>query len=276
MSLKEILKDKLSEPELRILRRGFEIIGDIAIVEIPEELLSKKDLIAEAILSKHRHIKTILRKSGQVDGVYRVAGYEIIYGGETETIAKEYGCRFFVDPTKVYYSSRLSTERERVAKLVKDGERVLVMFAGVGPFAILIAKISKAKDVIGIELNKVAAEYFRRNVKLNKVENVTVLEGDVAEIVPKLEGRFDRVLMPAPYSAEKFVYLLKGKVKKGGFVHYYTFESENFERELPKKVEEIFLENGIAAKVVFMRRCGNFAPYVNRYVLDLQYFHEID
>ncbi|MEM1578122.1 MAG: methyltransferase, partial [Archaeoglobaceae archaeon] len=242
MSLKDILKEKLSEPELRILRRSFEIIGDIAIIEIPEELLSKKNLIVEAILSKHRHIKTVLRKSGQVDGVYRVAGYEVIYGKETETIAKEYGCRFLVDPTKVYYSSKLSTERERVAKLVKNGERVLVMFAGVGPFAILIAKLSKANEVIGVELNKFAVEYFRRNVRLNKVENIIVLEGDVAEIVPKLEGRFDRVLMPAPYSAESFVYLLKGKVKKGGFVHYYTFESENFEKELPKKVEEIFLK----------------------------------
>ncbi len=275
MSLKDDLREKLSEEELKMLRRSFEIIGDIAIIEIPEELLAKKEIIVQAILQRHKHLKTILRKVGEVDGIYRVAKYEIVYGEKTETIAKEHGCRFLVDPTKVYYSSKLATERARIASLVKEGERVLVMFAGVGPYAIVIAKLAKPSEVIGIELNSAAVEYFRKNVKLNKVENVKIYEGDVNEIVPKLEGEFDRILMPAPYSAENFVHLLKGKVKKGGFVHYYTFESENFEELLTKKVEELFLKNRITAKAVFMRRCGSFAPYVNRYVVDLQYLGEL-
>jgi len=275
VSLKDVLKGKLSEEELKLLRRSFEIIGHIAIVDIPEKLMPKKDLIISAILSRHKNVKTILRKVGEVDGLFRVASYEKLFGEETETIAKEHGCRFLVDPTKVYFSSKLSFERERIARLVKEGERVLVMFAGVGPFAIVIAKLSKAREVIGVELNKAAVEYFRKNIRLNKVENVVAIEGDVADVVPRLEGKFDRILMPAPYSAEKFVHLVKGKVVKGGFVHYYTFESENLEMELPKKVEEIFLKNGIKVKTRFMRRCGNFAPYVNRYVLDLEYLGEL-
>jgi len=275
VSLKEDLREKMSEEELKMLRRSFEIIGDIAIVEIPEELVSKKEIIVQAILQRHRHLKTILRKVGEVNGIYRVARYEIVYGGKTETIAREHGCRFLVDPTRVYYSSKLATERARIAGLVKEGERVLVMFAGVGPYAIVIAKLAKPSEVIGIELNSAAVEYFRKNVKLNKAENVRIYEGDVNEIVPRLEGEFDRILMPAPYSAENFVHLLRGKVRKGGFVHYYTFESENFEELLARKVEGIFLKNGIIAKAVFMRRCGSFAPYVNRYVVDLQYLGEL-
>lgn len=275
MSLKEDLREKMSEEELKMLRRSFEIIGDIAIVGIPEELVSKKEIIVQAILQRHRHLKTILRKVGEVNGIYRVARYEIVYGEKTETIAREHGCRFLVDPTRVYYSSKLATERARIAGLVKEGERVLVMFAGVGPYAIVIAKLAKPSEVIGIELNSAAVEYFRKNVKLNKAENVRIYEGDVNEIVPRLEGEFDRILMPAPYSAENFVHLLRGKVRKGGFVHYYTFESENFEELLAKKVEGIFLKNGIIAKAVFMRRCGSFAPYVNRYVVDLQYLGEL-
>jgi len=275
VSLKEDLREKMSEEELKMLRRSFEIIGDIAIVEIPEELVSKKEIIVQAILQRHRHLKTILRKVGEVNGIYRVARYEIVYGGKTETIAREHGCRFIVDPTRVYYSSKLATERARIAGLVKEGERVLVMFAGVGPYAIVIAKLAKPSEVIGIELNSAAVEYFRKNVKLNKAENVRIYEGDVNEIVPRLEGEFDRILMPAPYSAENFVHLLRGKVRKGGFVHYYTFESENFEELLARKVEGIFLKNGIIAKAVFMRRCGSFAPYVNRYVVDLQYVGEL-
>jgi len=271
VSLKELLKGKVGKEELRHVRRSFEIIGDVVIIEIPDEIIHLKDEIAKAILKKHKHVKTILRKVGEVGGVYRVAKYEPIYGSKTETVVREHGCRFYVDPTKVYYSVRLSGERERIAKLVRDGERILVMFAGVGPYAIVIAKLAKPKEVVGIELNPVAAEYFRKNVVLNKVQDIVkVYEGDVREIVPKLEGEFDRILMPAPHSAEDFVYLVKNKIKKGGFVHYYTFESENREEELPEKVQKLFEMHGMKVKIVGFRRCGSFAPYVNRYVVDVE------
>ncbi|AEA47033.1 class I SAM-dependent methyltransferase [Archaeoglobus veneficus] len=270
MSLREMLKGKVSDEELAKVRRSFEIIGDIVITDIPDEILHLKDLIVDAILKKHKHVKTILRKVGEVEGPYRVAKYEVIYGGETETIAKEHGCRFLLDPTKVYYSIKLSGERERIAKLVKPGERVLVMFAGVGPFAIVIAKLAKPSEVVGVELNPAAVEYFRRNVELNKVENVKVYGGDVREIVPKLEGGFDRVLMPSPQIAESFVDVAAMKVKEGGYVHYYTFAGVEEEEELPRKVEELFKAHGVECKAEFMRKCGNFAPYVNRYVVDLK------
>ena len=271
MSLKEYLKGKVSDEELKKVVRSFEIIGDVVIINLPDEVSHLSDLIVQAILSKHKHIKTVLRKVGEVSGEYRVAKYEVLYGGETETVAKEFGCRFLVDPTKVYYSSRLSTERGRIAKLVKEGERVLVMFAGVGPYAIVIAKLAKPKEVIGIEINPKAVEYFRKNVELNKVQDIVkVYEGDVRDVVPKLEGKFDRVLMPAPYSAEDFVYLLKDKVKIGSYVHYYTFAGEEEEEELPNRVEELFKRHGMVVRVVNMRDCGSFAPRVYRYVLDLE------
>ncbi len=111
------------------------------------------------------------------------------------------------------------------------------MFAGVGPYPIVIAKLARPKEVVGVELNPHAAEYFRKNVRLNKVEDVVkVIEGDVGEVVPKLPGQFDRIVMPAPYSAESFIHLLRGKVRRGGFVHYYTFDSQNEEKNLPEKV----------------------------------------
>lgn len=271
MSLKELLKGKLDEEELKLVRRSFEIIGDVVIIEIPDEILHHSRDIVEAILKRHKHVKTVLRKVGEVDGVYRVARYEPIYGEKTETVVKEHGCRFLVDPTKAYYSVKLSGERERIARLVGEGERVLVMFAGVGPYPIVIAKLARPKEVVGVELNPHAAEYFRKNVRLNKVDDVVkVIEGDVGEVVPKLPGQFDRIVMPAPYSAESFIHLLRGKVRRGGFVHYYTFDSQNEEKNLPEKVRKKFRDEGLEVEVVKVRRCGNFAPYVNRYVLDLK------
>ena len=272
VSLKDVLRGKVSDEELRKVTRSFEIIGDVVLINLPDDVMHLKNLIVQAILSKHKRVKTILRKVGEVEGVYRVARYEPIYGSETETIVREHGCRFLVDPTKVYYSVKLSGERERIARLVKPGERVLVMFAGVGPYAIVIAKLSKPKEVVGVEINPKAVEYFRKNVVLNKVQDVVkVYEGDVRDIIPKLEGKFDRVLMPAPYSAEDFVYLLKDKVKEGGYVHYYTFAGEEEEDEiLPKRVKELFRRHGMEVEIEKIKTCGSFAPRVYRYVLDLR------
>ncbi len=270
MGIKEHLRGKVSNNELVKVVRGFEIVGDVVIINIPDEILHLKDLIVDAILKNHK-VKTILRKVGEVSGDFRIARYEVLYGGETETIAKEFGCRFLVDPTKVYYSSRLSSERERIARMVKDGERVLVMFAGVGPYAILIAKLSKPREVVGVELNPKAVEYFRRNVKLNKVEHVVrVYEGDVRDVVPRLKGRFDRIVMPAPYSAKDFVYLIADKIEKGGYVHYYTFAGEEEEEELPSKVGGLFKRHRMVVEVLNVRECGSFAPRVYRYVIDLK------
>ncbi len=273
MSLKKLLEEKLTAEELTKLRRSFEIIGDIVIVDIPDEILHAKGDIIEAILRKHKHVKTILKKKGEVSGDFRIANYEIIYGNETETIVKEHGCRFIVDPTKVYYSVKLAGERERLARLVTEGEEVLVMFSGVGPYPIVIARLSKPYEVIGIELNPIAVEYFKKNIRLNKVEDkVSVVEGDVRDVLPEIEKEFDRILMPAPNTAESFVELLPGKIKRGGYIHYYTFAGEEEEESgaLKKRTIRLFKKNGIDIKVVNIRRCGHFAPYVHRYVIDLR------
>lgn len=268
---KKMLEGKVGDDEIKLVRRSFEIVGDVVIIDIPNEIIHLKDAIVDAILKKHKHVKTILRKTGEVGGIFRIAKYEVVYGKETETIAKEHGCRFLVDPTKVYYSVKLSGERERIARQIKDDEKVLVMFAGVGPYPIVIAKLAKPKIVIGIELNPKAVEYFRKNVELNKVESIVkVYEGDVKEVLPRINEKFDRILMPAPYSADEFVHLIKGKVKIGGIVHYYTFASQNEENELPNKVKKIFEENGMIVEVLKVKECGSFAPYVNRYVVDLK------
>ncbi len=270
MNLKEALKNSLNEEELRVLRKGFEIIGDVAIIEIPEVLEHRKQIIVDAILKAHKHLKTVLRKRGEVSGIYRIASYEILHGIETETTAKEFGCRYRLDPTKVYYSSKLSNERDRIAHLAEDGETILVMFAGVGPYAILLAK-RKDVDVTGVEINPVACEYFRENVRLNKVENrVRVICGDVRDIVPGLNRKFDRVVMPSPFIAEEYVDLLPYVVKKGSTVHYYTIAGEEEKEALPVRIENEFKKHGMVAKTTFLRRVGSYAPRVNRYVLDIK------
>ncbi|MGC9079122.1 MAG: class I SAM-dependent methyltransferase [Nanopusillaceae archaeon] len=162
---------------------SFDIVGDIAIIKKP--LIYSEEEYVKKILEKHKHIKTILLQETEVLPPYRIPKYKILYGeNKTETINIEYGLKFKVDVVRMYYSPRLSNERFRIAKEVKDGEEVLVMFSGVNVYPIYISKFSKAKTIYSIELNPFAVKYGRENLRLNKVNNVITILGDVREVSP--------------------------------------------------------------------------------------------
>ncbi|MFN3528030.1 MAG: class I SAM-dependent methyltransferase [Candidatus Altarchaeaceae archaeon] len=268
-SLKDLLKGILSDEELKILPRSFDIIGDIAIIEIPPELEKKEKVIAEALL-KFKNIKVVAKKAGIFEGEFRTRNVEII-GGEnrTETIHKELSCKYILDIEKVYFSERLENERLRILNLVKDNEKILVMFAGVGPYAILLSK-KKNVEVYAIELNPVAYEYMIKNVKLNKV-NVNCILGDVRIETPKLVekvGKFDRIIMPLPKDAGNFLDVALKAIKKGGIIHYYGFSDDpkKFANEVKNTVKNLNYEIEILNAV----KCGSYSPRVYRICVDFK------
>ena len=140
-ALKEVLTTVLSADELESLYSSFDTIGDIIIIKISDALRQKKRLIGQTILEYLKPVKVVLMQKGPVDGEFRTRDLEHLAGeNRTTTIYKEQGCSFLVDVTKAYFSPRLSTERLRIANLVKPNERVLNMFAGVGAFSMVLAK----------------------------------------------------------------------------------------------------------------------------------------
>jgi len=249
---------------------SFELIGDIAIIN---DLYGRdREESVEGILA-HHDVKTILLKTEGLSGEFRVGEYETLYGEETETVHREHGYRFKVDPTEAYYSERFSTERERIASQVEEGEKVLVMFSGVGPFAVMCAE--NAEKVVAIEKNPAACKFFKENIKLNSFEDkIEACCGDVREIVPDLEERFDRVIMPLPGSATEFFDVALEALKKSGIIHLYSFvEEENF-RPVEEKIETVMNRQGLKFEVVDRVRCGYKSPSEDRYCFGLRVLSE--
>lgn len=237
---------------------SFEIIGDIAIISELVDL--SRDEAVEGILESNPNVETVLLKTDPLDGEFRIGSYEKLHGDETETVHREFGCRLKVDPTKVYFSERFSTERKRVVDQVEDGERVLVMFAGVGPFAVMAAKHANPSKVVAVEKNPAAVDYMRENIELNSVGDVVeACEGDVEDVVPSLEGKFDRIVMPLPESAESFLDLAYEKLADEGVVHLYSFESS----ESPEFSDKRF-------EVLDTTTCGERGPESYRICFDLR------
>lgn len=233
-SLVEALNGVLEPSLLAALPRSFDIIGDIAIIELPPELEPYAGVVAEALMKVHSNVKAVYSKAGSIEGEYRLRPLRHV-GGEPRavTLHREYGCSFKVDVASVYFSPRLSTERQRVARQVEDGEVVVDMFAGVGPFAIQIARRRRVK-VYAIDVNPRAYELLVENIRLNRVEGlVEPIHGDASEVVrSRLRGVATRVIMNHPSQAREFIASACEALREGGgVVHYYTFASSVDEAE---------------------------------------------
>jgi tRNA (guanine37-N1)-methyltransferase len=272
-SLREALSGKLTAREREGLVTSFDLVGDIAVVEVPMELRAKEKLIASALMAAHRNVKVVARKTGGTSGEFRIRPVEVIAGEKrTRALYREGGCVFELDLNKTYFSPRLGTERGRLCALVRPGEKVLVPFAGVGPFAIRLGKAEESADVVGVELNPDACGFFRANVARNNCKNVRIVEGDVAALLPgKYAGWADRLAMPLPKDAKAFLANAMPCLKKGGMLHYYSFGSiEAPFEEAEKDVLEAAAKLGRKARVVFRRTVRPYSKDTEQVAVDAE------
>ena len=231
-TLKVILKEsgKFSDEELKLVSKSFDIIGSIVTIQISKELEKKRKLIAEAVFQQNKTIKSVYSK-GKFYGRLRKQKINWIAGEKNqETIHKENNCKMKLNIQTCYFSPRLSTDRLEIANKIKKGEKVLVMFGGVAPYAIVIAKHSKAKEVTSIELNRECTKYAKENVKLNKLANVKIIQGDVKKNLPK--EKYDRIIMARPQLEYDFLKEAYSVSKRGGTIHFYDFLEQ---KDIPEK-----------------------------------------
>ncbi|HDQ06021.1 MAG TPA: class I SAM-dependent methyltransferase family protein [Candidatus Bathyarchaeota archaeon] len=276
-NLKTVLADKLEPQQLKQIYKTYDIVGDVAIVRVPEPHKHLSKLIAEAIMDTHREVKSVWRQVSSVSGVHRLRGLEFLLGEKTtETRYKEHGCVYKTDLRKAYFSPRLSYERLRIAKLVQRGEVVLNMFAGVGCYSISIAKHSQPLKVYSVDVNSSAVKYLRENIRLNRVADVVVpIQGDAKRVTEQqLQNVADRVLLPLPERAYEYLdYAMLALKPAGGCIHFYGFEyannKENAVKKAETKVSEKLRRLCRAFQVEFGRIVRPIGPRWYQVVLDI-------
>ncbi|MFW9843584.1 MAG: class I SAM-dependent methyltransferase family protein [Candidatus Thorarchaeota archaeon] len=271
-TLVEALEGKLPSEKLALLPRAYDLIGDIAVLEIPDEISSFSGLIGEVFHDIHSNFKTVLAKKGAVSGTTRVREYILLAGEDrTKTVHTEYGCRLAVDVAKAYFSPRLLEEHNRIAQLVQTGDIVVDMFCGVGPFAIHIAKKTAAK-VIAIDINQSAIDLLCESIGLNKlVGTILPVVADAHEYVKTNELCVDRVIMNHPSGASDFVGDACSILKPGGTLHYYDFIGGDSPEDTLKEIVTKLVENeGRKVKSIdLVRRVRDSAPYEFQMVADV-------
>ena len=276
--MRKILSEFLPPDESVYIYNSYDIVGDIAILRLTDKSRRHSQIIAEAIMSVHKNVKTVLVQTSPVHGDFRLRKLEYIAGENKVTaVHKESGCRFSVNLGECYFSPRLFYERMRIAKQVRNGEFIVNMFAGVGCFSIVIAKHSNAEKVYSIDINPAANQNMQENVRLNRVYGKVIpILGDAKDVIEKrLCHVADRVLMPLPEKAFEYLsYALLTLKKAGGWIHYYDFEhakkNENPIEKVKLKVAEKLGSLGVAFEIPFGRVIRTTGPNWYQIVLDVK------
>eukprot|EP00986_Skeletonema_menzelii_P000813 scaffold237_cov146-Skeletonema_menzelii.AAC.16 len=287
--------------------RSYDVVGDVAILNnLPEgddetqkkvgEWIMKKNKAIKIVVARHCALSTEDRSPGS-SGLKQLAGHP---RDPIVTSHYEYGIKCVVDLNHTFFSPRMAPERLRLAQQVARGERVLVVFAGVGMDALQIAARTEAKEVLVIERNAIACECIRRGklmLSRNKTapcpgsgkgasERMHVLEGDGLELLPTLEkGSFDRIVAPRPKEGSldgdlgtgdagmSFLMVMLPLLKPKGEVHWYDFAADH---ELPncdrtrKTLEKACQSLGLEMEVIHVARVGSIAKRQWRVCVDFR------
>jgi tRNA (guanine37-N1)-methyltransferase len=256
--------------------RSFNILGNIAVVNFHNKAKnSEKKKFANEILSKNKFIKTVLEKSGKFSGRLRKMQTKHLAGERNkEVLYKENNCSFRFNIDTTYFSPRLSNERKEIASFIKNNSEVLVMFAGVAPFSIVIAKNSKPRKVYSNEINREANKYAEINAEINGVKNkIEFVNGDIKKIALKLASqkkRFDSIVMPRPQLKDTFLKEAFILSKKGTVVYYYDFCKANEVNLIVDKVKKEAEKYNKKIKVLKVKPAGEIAPYKIRVRIDFR------
>lgn len=264
--LRDALKASLPPEELELLPSGFDRVGHVAILTLPPKLMHRSREIAAALL-RLKGVRTVALREGPITGRHRRPKIKVIAGDpNTETLHKEHGCLFKLDVARVMFAPGNLFERGRIAGLVKPGEVVVDMFAGVGQFSIPVAKRGRPSRVYAIELNPVAYRYLRENIELNRVEHVVVpLHGDCEEVAPL--GVADRVIMGILHVTHKYLPLAMRVLKPAdGVIHYHESVPSKLRFERP--IKRIISSTRRTVEILNKRVVKRYAPGVDHVVID--------
>ena len=251
-----------------ILPSSFDIVGDVAMLKIPDELWDYRHQIGEALIKVNKNIRVVFHDHG-VKGDFRIRELEKIAGeGSSETVHKEFGVKLYTDPSKVYFNPRLSSERARIANLVKDGETIIDMFAGVAPFGTVIGKLAHPKVIYSIDLNPEAEHFARMNADKNHIKCIIPMTGDSSKLIYDLPMA-DRVVMNLPQIADRFLGFAMDRMNSGAVAHMYKIiEREEF----PGFCEDLVKE--MASKgheiIIHSSELKTYSPTMSVYSMDIE------
>ena len=244
----------------------YERLGDLALLAEDGE---RAERAAEAVVASDVPVERVLNRASEVRGRERVRDWEQLAGEDSETVHREYGHEFLLDPRTVYFSPRLATERNRVTERVRADDRVVDMFAGVGPYAVPMA--ARGAEVVAVDVNPDAVAYLRENARRNDVtDRLTAREDDVRQVAAEYEDWADRLVMNLPHSADAFLDAAVTMAGDDAAVHYYDIQPDGESFAPGEAAVRAAAGDAYDASVETRRIVRSYAPHEVNVALDVR------
>lgn len=271
-TLKKELRGIIPDSKIEKVKKSYDLVGDIAILEIPPSLKKLEKSIAWTLYRTHPNIKSVAKKQSAFSGKFRIRKIKNICGkNRSTTTHRESGVKLKLDLNEVYFSPRLGAERLRIANQVKPGEKILVMFSGISPYSLVIEKKQpRVEKIFAVELNIMANSFAMENIKLNRSRKVIPILGDVRRVVSHFETKFDRIIMILPKQAHTFLEEAFSVSKRGTIIHLYQFYNEkDIDTKIKKDIEKLTSKIR-KVKILDIVKCGPYSPRKFRVCIDIK------
>ncbi|MHA1751363.1 MAG: class I SAM-dependent methyltransferase [Candidatus Helarchaeota archaeon] len=274
--LADTLGNSINEDEKQYLPRGYQQVGHVVILNLRNELLDKKKIIAEAILKIVKNCSTVCLKKGAIYGEFREPQLELLAGSDTETIVIENGIKYKFDVLKIMFAKGNINERRRYIPLIKNREIIFDFYAGIGYFTLGIAKFSKASRIYAFEINPTSYKYLIENLKLNKIpkDKVIPIFGDCRIKALEIPEHADRIIMgilPSPKSSLDTAFKV---LKKGPCVIHYEgiLLDNNSPETLLSDVENVAVKNNRTIELAHLEKIKSYKPHTFHVCLDINVY----
>ena len=197
------------------LPQKWELFGNLAI--IPNSAMNNsqwQDFFGRIAQEQEQEIWQIIARSLRVDrlarqdkiatDMMRTSQVKMLLGGSGEVEINDFGVKFWLDVTKVMFSSGNVTERHRIGDIDMSGEIIVDAFAGIGYYSLPMLVRSNAEHVYACEINPNSIQALQNGAKLNNVsKRLTILEGDNLSTMKQIYSMADRVHLGILPSSEK-------------------------------------------------------------------------
>jgi len=253
----------------RELPSGYQRMGRVLLLRLPPALRPHFGTIGE-IWREELGVATVLVRTGPIEGELRAPHVERVAGDPTETEVVEHGVRWQFDAARVMFAAGNRTERLRARRIVRPGESVVDLFAGIGYFAIPAALSGPATRVRAVEKNPVAYDYLVRNIERNGVtDRVTPILGDNRDVALE-PGSADRVFLGYLPSAIPWVGRAAELLRPtGGTLHVHTVADAREARSTAEaEVRSAVTEAGGRCASLVAREVKPYGPGRTHVVVD--------
>ena len=195
-----------------LVRRGFSTDEIMVVLVVASPIFPSKNNFVKALRKKFPQISTVVLNVNDKKTSMVLGERDIVLYGKGFIRDRLCGCTFRISPQSFYQVNPVQTELLYKTAIEYAGlgrkERVIDAYCGIGTIGLVAA--GKAREVIGIELNKNAVRDAIVNARENKITNARFYQGDAGEFMEGMvsEGeRADVVFMDPPRtgSTEKFL-----------------------------------------------------------------------